>query len=343
VETKPWPRFGVNGAAVHCKGRGDFASMFLFEIPPGGSSTPQRHLYEEVIYVLEGTGSTQLEFADGSRRSFEWGPRSMFAVPLNTKYRHFNGSGRNRALIVATTDMPLIMNVFHNDKFVFNTDFEFSERTGKQEYYSGEGDLVLVRPGNHMWETNFVPDLEQIELQAWADRGGGSTNIMFVLADGNMHGHISEMPTGTYKKGHRHGAGAHVMCVVGTGFSLLWWDGEKDYMRLDWKHGMVFPPAEKQWHQHFNTSSRPARYLATGVGSLRYPLTAIKRRSSGTLSPTSKSAVSLSVKLGGDQIEFEDQDPRIHPLWLEEMRKNGGTPRMDKWFPADAQKMSAAE
>src|SRR6185295_14237883 len=144
---------------------------------------------------------------------------------------------------------------------------------------------------------------------------------------------------GTYKKGHRHGAGAHVMCVVGTGYSLLWWDGMTDLRRLDWKHGMVFPPSEKQWHQHFNTCDRPARYFATGVGSLRYPLTAIKRRSSGTLSPTSKSAVSLSVKLGGDQIEFEDQDPRIHPLWLEEMRKNGGTPRMDKWFPADAQRL----
>src|SRR5689334_25139689 len=25
VETAPWPRYGVNGAAVHRKGRGDFA------------------------------------------------------------------------------------------------------------------------------------------------------------------------------------------------------------------------------------------------------------------------------------------------------------------------------
>jgi quercetin dioxygenase-like cupin family protein len=342
VETATWPRFGMKGAAIHCKGRGDFANMFLFEIPPGGSSSPQRHLYEEVIYVLEGTGSTQLEFEDGTKRSFEWGPRSMFAIPLNAKHRHFNGSGQKRALIVATTDMPLIMNIFHSDKFIFDTNFEFAERTGKKEYYSGEGDLIMVRPGNHMWETNFVPDLEQLELKPWGDRGAGSTNIMFVLADGNMHAHISEMPTGTYKKGHRHGAGAHVMCVVGSGFSLLWWDGAPDFMRLDWQHGMVFPPAEKQWHQHFNTSDRPARYFATGVGSLRYPLTAIKRRSSGTTTPGAKSAVSLSVKEGGDQIEYEDQDPRIHPLWLEEMRKNGGMPKMDKYFPSDA-KLTAAE
>jgi quercetin dioxygenase-like cupin family protein len=340
VETAAWPRFGVKGAACHLRGRGDFANMFLLDIPPGGATTPQRHLYEEVVYILEGTGSTQLDFGDGRKRSFEWGPRSMFAIPLNAKYRHFNGSGRNRALMVSTTDLPLVMNVFHNERFVFDTDFEFSERMGKDEYYSGQGDLVLVRPGNHMWETNFVPDLEQLELQAWADRGGGSTNIMFVLADGIMHAHISEMPSGTYKKGHRHGPGAHVMCVVGTGYSLLWFEGDEDFLRIDWKHGVVFPPADRQLHQHFNTSNRPARYLATGVGSLRYPLTAAKRRASGTTSPGAKSAVSTSIKDGGDQIEYQDQDSRIHPLWLNEMRKNGAEPKMDKYFPG-AQRTAA--
>ena len=55
VETAPWPRYGVNGAAVHLKGRGDFANMFVLDIAPGHSTAPQRHLYEEVVYVLEGT------------------------------------------------------------------------------------------------------------------------------------------------------------------------------------------------------------------------------------------------------------------------------------------------
>jgi hypothetical protein len=157
---------------------------------------------------------------------------------------------------------------------------------------------------------------------------------MFVLADASMHAHISEMVPGTYKKAHRHGPGAHVMCVVGTGFSLLWFEGQKDFLRVDWKHGVVFPPAEKQLHQHFNTSNRNARYLATNVGGIRYPLTAASRRSGGG-EDGQKQAVSLSIKLGGDQIEYEDQDPRIHPLWLSEMRKNGGKvdPKMFKWFP----------
>jgi len=216
---------------------------------------------------------------------------------------------------------------------VFDTDFDFAERAGKSGYYSGEGDLITVRPGNHMWETNFVPDLAGIELKSWGDRGAGGTNIMFVLADGIMHAHISEMPVGTYKKGHRHGPGFHVMCVTGHGYSLLWFEGQQDFLRLDWKHGVVFPPADKQFHQHFNTSTAPARYLATGTGGLRYPLTFGQRRSLLGVKPGEKGAVSTSIKEGGDQYEYEDQDARIHKIWLEEMKKNGVEPKMQKWFP----------
>jgi mannose-6-phosphate isomerase-like protein (cupin superfamily) len=116
VQTAPWARYGVKGAAVHLKGRGDFANMFVLDIPPGGATSPQRHLYEDVYYVLEGSGSTQIEFADGKKRSFEWGPRSLFAIPLNAKHRHFNASGRERALLATTTDLPLVMNTFHNGR-----------------------------------------------------------------------------------------------------------------------------------------------------------------------------------------------------------------------------------
>jgi quercetin dioxygenase-like cupin family protein len=333
VETAPWPRYGVNGAAVHLKGRGDFANMFLFDIGPGQSTAPQRHLYEEVVYVLEGHGSTQLEFADGSRRSFEWGEKSLFAIPLNAKYRHFNGSGGERALLVSTTNLPMVMNVFHNEDFVFACEFDFSERAGKREYFSGEGSLITVRPGNHMWETNFVSDLTAIELKSWGDRGGGGTNIMFVLADGTMHAHISEMSVGTYKKAHRHGPSFHVMCVMGQGFSLLWYEHEKDFRRIDWKHGMVLVPADRQFHQHFNTGPAPARYLATAVGGLRYPTMRAQRVSLLGATEGDTPAVSKSVKEGGDQIEYEDQDPRIHRIWLEEMRKNGAPPRMEKYIP----------
>jgi mannose-6-phosphate isomerase-like protein (cupin superfamily) len=333
VETAEWPRYGVKGAAAHLKGRGDFCNMFVLELPPGKSTIPQRHLYEDVYYVLEGRGSTQIEFDDGQKRSFEWGPKSLFSIPLNAQHRHFNGSGTERALLTTTTNLPMIMNVFHNERFVFDTPFDFIDRAGKSEYFAGEGDLITVRPGNHMWETNFVTDLAAIELKSWGDRGAGGTNIMFVLADGIMHAHISEMPVGTYKKGHRHGPSFHVMCVTGHGYSLLWFEGQKDFLRVDWKHGTVFPPADQQFHQHFNTSSHPARYLATAVGGLRYPLM-VTQRHALLGKDGQKQGVSLSLKEGGGQIEYEDQDPRIHRLWLEEMKKNNVTPRMEHLIPS---------
>jgi mannose-6-phosphate isomerase-like protein (cupin superfamily) len=316
VETRPWARFGVNGAAVHLKGRGDFVNMFMLDIPPAEATAPIQHLYEEVVFVLAGQGSTTIEVADGRKHTFEWGPKSMFALPLNTKYRHFNGSGSERALLVSTTNMPAIMNMFHNEKFIFSNYWQFDERMGDSKYFSGEGDFIAYSSDNPVWETNFVPDLSAIELKPWVARGGGSSTLKFILADSPMHAHTSEMPVGKYKKGHRHGADLHVMCVTGTGYSLLWYEGEPDFHRVDWSYGTVFAPPDQMFHQHFNTSAVPARYLATGLGSQRYPVTESKRK-------TMFGGVSTSVKKGGDQIEYEDQSPRIHSMYVEETKKNG--------------------
>jgi mannose-6-phosphate isomerase-like protein (cupin superfamily) len=323
-----WPRYGVDAAVLHLTGAGDFGNLFALAIPAGGATLPQKHLYEEVIYVVEGRGSTQLEFADGRKRSFEWGPRSLFAIPLNVKHQHFNGDGTKRALLASTTSLPIVIKTFHDTDFIFDNDYVFKSRVGKEEYYAGKGELTLIRPGNNMWETNFVPDLKDIELTEWADRGPGATNIMFALADGIIHGHLSEIAPATYKKAHRHGAGRFVFTVTGTGYSLLWRDGESDFQRVDWHPGVVFPPLDMQFHQHFVTSTEPSRYLATGVSSVRYPLTEMNRRVAVS-EPGRKQGVSLSVKEGGNQIEYADQDPRINALWLDELRKNNVTPQFD--------------
>ena len=322
VPTARWERYDVNAAAVHLKGRGDFLCMFVLDVPASGATAPQRHLYEEVFYVLEGRGSTTIEAHDGRKHAFEWGPRSLFAIPLNTRYRLFNASGSERARLVSTTNLPAVMNMFHDERFVFANEWDFEARVGSSRYFSGEGDFIPIRPGNHLWETNFVPDLAAIELKPWGDRGAGGSNIMFMLADGTMHAHISEMPVGTYKKAHRHAADFHVMCVTGTGYSLLWYAGQEDWVKVDWKHGTVFAPPDQMFHQHFNTSAVPARYLATAYGSLRYPFTESKRKSLF-------GGVSTSVKQGGDQIEYADQSPRVHELFKRETAKNGVTARMD--------------
>ncbi len=326
AETAPWARFGCDGAIINLKGRGDYCTVFLFDIAPGGQSAPLRHLYEDVYYVLSGHGSTQVETSDGTTHSFEWGPKSMFAIPLNAPHRIFNGSGTEPALVASTNNANMILKLYHSEQFVFENDEWFTEREAAADRFAGEGEMTSIRPGRILWDTNFVPDVESFELHPWEARGTGSSNMQFILADSGMGAHCSGMPVGTYKKGHRHGPGLHIFIVSGSGYTLLWYEGDEDFQRVEWRHGMFFAPPDRMFHQHFDTSPEPARYLAVGLGSKRYPV--IYERRAGSLNNRSD----VSIKEGGRQIEYEDQDPRIHRIYLEEIARTGTQSKMGEVF-----------
>ena len=321
VETRPWPRFGVNGCIVHVKGRGDFMTVFVLDLPPGGKTAPLRHLYEASLLVLSGHGSTTVEDHAGQRHSFEWGRNGIFAPPLNSRYQCFNGSGRESARIAVSCNLPAVLNLFHSEQFVFGNPCVFPEREGAPAHFTGDGDFIGVRPGKHMWETNFVPDVTDLKLEKWAARGGNSSHMQLILADGVLHAHISEMPVGTYKKAHRHGPDVHVYCIGGEGYSLFWFEDDKDFVRIDWGPGWVFAPEDMMYHQHFNAGTAPVRYLAMGHGSVRYPFT----RNMWNV----YRGVDVDVRKGGSQIEYADQDPRIHRLFTEELAKRGIAPKLD--------------
>jgi mannose-6-phosphate isomerase-like protein (cupin superfamily) len=323
VETGRWERMGCDAAFVHLKGRGDFMSIFVIDLPPGGKCAPQKHLYEEVIYVLSGHGSTTVEI-DGQTHSFEWGPNSLFALPLNVRYQHFNGSGTEKARLISANNLTAVMNMFHDHDFIFDNVAVFKGRMGKPGYFNGEGEMVETQRGRFMWETNFVADVASFKLEGWERRGAKSLNMRFCLADGIMHVHTSEMPVGTYKKGHRHGPDFHVLVTKGEGYSLFWYEGDTEFIRVDWKPGSVFAPPNQMFHQHFNTSPFPARYLPMAMGSLKYPFTEEKRHVF--------LGVDVDVKKGGCQVEYEVQDPRIHGLYLEELAKNGVESRMGDYI-----------
>jgi gentisate 1,2-dioxygenase len=79
--------------------------------------------------------------------------------------------------------------------------------------------------------------------------------------------HISEMPPRMYKKAHRHSADAFILLLSGEGFSLTWEEvAFHKRRRVDWKAGTLFVPPTFWYHQHLNTGSTPARYLAIDSG-----------------------------------------------------------------------------
>ena len=62
IETRPWARLGPDARAafVNLAGRGDFISLIVIDVAPGGRIAA-RHAFDEMFFVLEG-----VVVADGS-------------------------------------------------------------------------------------------------------------------------------------------------------------------------------------------------------------------------------------------------------------------------------------
>lgn len=319
LELGLWERKGGRGAFVNLEGTGGVNDTHVVEIRPGGSSEPEHHMYEEMVYVTAGRGSTSVWYEGMPKHTFEWASGSVFAIPLNAWYQHFNASGTEPARYMAVTNAPTIISMFHNNEFVFNLPFAFNDRfAGEADAFSGKGKLYAGR----IWETNFVPDARTIPMYEWSARGGRGSNVLLELAHNSMGAHISLFDVGTYKKAHRHGPGAHVIILDGVGFSFLWEEGD-ERTRCDWRPGSVVVPPEHWFHEHFNTGTQPVRYLALRFTGTRYKQ---PKASQGE-------GMDQSVKQGGLQIEYEDEDPSIHAEFEADLAKHGAVCSMKGLVP----------
>jgi oxalate decarboxylase/phosphoglucose isomerase-like protein (cupin superfamily) len=318
VELKPWPRRGGAGVYINHEASRTSNDCYVCEIPSGGKLAPQRQLFEEMILVLDGRGSTTVWNDAGQRITFEWQAGALFAIPLNTWHQHFNGSGREPARYVAVTNMPPVMNLYEDVAFLFNTPYDFKNRfAGEPDYFSNKGEQKGL-----LLETNFVADAVNLPLISAKERGAGGGHIRFNMAKGSMNSHISQFPVGTYKKGHRHGPGAHVIVLSGEGYSLMWPEGEEP-KRYDWEIGTMIVPPNMWFHQHFNTGTTPARYLA-----FKHEVVSI-RNAQGVPKAW------ISQRIGGDQIDYADETPVVRRLFADALAKNGLQPRMDEAYRAE--------
>lgn len=306
MDLAPWKSSGGGSAAmINLEGTGGFNDAYACEIPAGKSLKPHRHLFEETIYILKGQGATSVWLDEAKKQSFEWHTGSYFAVPMNAWHQHFNVSGSEPARYVAMTGAPRIINTFDNLEFVFNNPFVFKDRFNAEEGYFKEADR---RPDRRRWQTNFVADVMSCQMNE-GGRGVGVKSLGFGLVNGTLKSHTSYWPVGTYKKAHRHGPGIHVLILRGHGYSLMWKEGEQ-VERVDWEPGSIFVPPEMWFHQHFNAGKDPVLFLAIGWGS-------DKPKAGG------KQYVYKSVKLGGDQIEYEEEDAEIHRDFEAALEKQG--------------------
>lgn len=250
----PWRRFGMNGAIFHLTARGDFLTLFLFELPAGGKSAQQRHLYEEVFYVLSGRGTTEIEAADGRTHRLAWGPHSLFTVPMNARHHHVNDAGEP-ARLVSVNDLRYFFNVFRNEEFVFANGASFPERIADADRREG------VR-----WETG-----QTVDLSAAAIAPDGFLDM--TLAHGSIGAALHEIAPNAQHAGPHAESGCFLFAVSGD-VSLR---RDSDGATVDLRPGLVIASLPDAAYRVANSSAHPARLLAVRMGSARYPLLRTKR------------------------------------------------------------------
>src|SRR5687768_11734641 len=72
VPLKPWARTGGNAVQIQLDGTGELNAAYVQEIPPGKHLNPLRHVYDEIVYILSGRGSTSVWYDERHKNRFEW-------------------------------------------------------------------------------------------------------------------------------------------------------------------------------------------------------------------------------------------------------------------------------
>lgn len=317
---KPRARTGGYEARIQLDGTGDLSDCYVCEIPPGKQLEPQKHLYEELTYILAGRGSTMVWYHGERKASFEWQAGSVFAVPLNAWYQHFNLSGTDPVRYMAVTTAPVIMNLVCNDEFLFNNPAAFPERfDGAEDFFSTEFSMRETDfretgvPKFEVAFTNFVYDINAIPAHKSARAVGAQGRLIRLGRHRLLGTHSTIIPGRTFSTVHRHGPGFHVLWLRGEGYALLWPDGgEKDKVMLHWGPGSIIVPPTWWWHQWAVLSHESAQDIA-----LHPPL-------QGGGFGQSAGAM-ISTREGGSMLLVEDFPPdlleEVQDLFADECRK----------------------
>src|SRR3954464_3322781 len=221
---KPWKRLGGNGSFIQLYGTEGLWGMYVAQIPGAGALNVEKHMYEKVVLILEGRGTTEV-WQDGQakRHTFEWAKGSMFTIPLNASHRFINASSQP-ALMLCGTSAPNVMNLLDNMDFIFNCPYAFTDRYSSSDDFFKPNDDISPDPirGLAMRKTNIIPDVINAELPLDNRRSPGYRRMEPQMAKNRFYTWIGEHETGRYSKAHKHASAAVLICLKGKGYTYTW-------------------------------------------------------------------------------------------------------------------------
>jgi mannose-6-phosphate isomerase-like protein (cupin superfamily) len=328
-----WKRIGGRGAFLILDNTVDLLGMQVIEIPPGEALNPQRHLYEEKYWVIEGRGSTELWLSDETqRRRFEWTAGSLFAIPMNCSFRLVNAS-RSPTLLLAGNTAPYMINLFKSEEFVFRNGFEFRDRyDGAPDFFDWNRE-TLATPDleRAMWQTSLIPDIARCELPLDNQRSPGYRRTELHMANGHFECFVGEHVSGRYSKAHAHSSGAVLICVRGAGYTYNWpvsagttpWaDGHGGRVEtVEYVPGgmVAAAPGGGNWyHQHFGVAREPLRVLVFRSGLPGRRWTEYSGRPGQPVG-----WLNANLEDGGKSIGYHAEDPYIRGEYKRRLAEHG--------------------
>jgi len=339
---KPWKRLGGKGSYVQLYGTEGLWGMYVVEVPSAGALNIERHMYEKVVLVLEGRGSTEVwQEGQSKRHVFEWAKGSMFTIPLNANHRFVNAAS-SPALMLCGTSAPNVMNLLDNMDFIFNCPFAFKDRfSGADDFFKPNDDVVPdpIR-GLAMRRTNLIPDVINAELPLDNRRSPGYRRMEPQMASNRFYTWVGQHETGRYSKAHKHASAAVLICLKGGGYTYTWpeslgtqpWSAGKGdkVLRQDYEPGGMVSaaPMSGDWfHQHFGTSKEGLRVTAWhGPNNQR-------ARKAGIPGEQLMDYGAIDLKKGGSAIPYHEEDPAIRKEFTERLKAEGVANRMEpKWY-----------
>jgi quercetin dioxygenase-like cupin family protein len=244
------PELGVLTADLGA-GKLHQSDLTLVEIPPGGRTPPDRHLAEEVIYIVSGEGYTSMWMRDGDKpQRYEWKAGDLLSPSLYAWHQHFNTSTDTPARYISMTSTPLTRNLFHNEEFVTASGFMFEDRwqigVTRQPAYKRPDNIDMVAG-------HFLPDLPGRKLQGKE----GSLGIT-IRTTGDMAGNrILQTLVREYQgddpllplDGHTHPWEVAYLALEGEGTTLLK-NGDKPARLVNWEKGDLYIVEANEYHDN---------------------------------------------------------------------------------------------
>jgi len=232
------------------------------ELDPGATTTPHRHSWDAVLFVVEGSGWSEI----GEQR-IEWKPWDAIHLPPWTWHRHGN-DGTKTARLVSFSSEPLLssLNMAVIEEATNGVHFsarpEFAPARDRDDAYSRRVSR-LASLQQEVREARVHMPYDDVQLLN-TPRG---TRTAFLVDESigfktsGLSAAMFQLAPGQAQTKHRHPGEAFLYVIEGRGHSYIDVEpeGGKEY---EWQAGDVINVDHFLWHQHFNDDpQRTARLV----------------------------------------------------------------------------------